>query len=241
MYKTVPKKVFLFFSFSIAALTAKAQADFNYKKFAIGTGISYIHGYTSLNKQDNHFAENVSFNYYYTPYIPLAIELQKGTLSGGGLTVNLDPYGRQYTNNYLAVIVHGDFQLGQIIDSQGDASLDILKGFYAGTGIGLISDNDKVQRTNVILANGPLTYVFPGVDQSINVMVPMRVGYEYKITNSFDEPFIRVIISYEHNLVFGQGLDGYGDPSSHFKHNFLNQYRQISFGIRFDFGETSIN
>jgi len=239
MAKTRFAKGILILIFSVGALVARAQSDFNFQKYGIGTGVSYIRGYTNLNRQDNHFAENVNFNYYLSPYIPLTFEVQKGTLSGGGLTVDLDPYGRKYTNNYLAVMIHGDFQLGQVIDVSGDVSMDILKGIYGGLGVGLISDNCTTQRTNVIAANGPLTYVFPGVDKSINLMVPLRFGYEFKITNDADEPFIRIALSYEHNLVFGQGLDGYNDPSSHFKHNNLNQYRQISLGIKFDFGGTS--
>ena len=110
---------------------------------------------------------------------------------------------------------------------------------YAGLGVGLINDNCTTQRTNIIAANGSLSYVFPGVDKSTNLMVPVRIGYEYKITNDFDEPIMRVFVSYEHNFVFGEGLDGYDDPASHFKNNSLDQYRQITFGIKFDFGGSS--
>jgi hypothetical protein len=219
------KKHVLFFILFFAAITSRAQVDVNYTQFAVGAGASYIRGYTNLNIQQNHFAENVNFTYYYTGYIPITAEIQSGTLSGGSVT--LDPYGRQYTNNYLAMILHGDFQFGQITDPD-----NFFKDFYVGTGVGVISDNDKVQRTSPADPG----YVFPGKDQSLNLMVPLRVGYEYKILNSFDEPFIRLSISYEHNVVFGQGLDGYDDPSSKFKHNFPAQYRQISFGIKFDFG-----
>jgi len=223
------KKYFLLISFLFAAALVKAQVDVNYTQYAIGAGVSYIRGYTNLNLQDNHFAENVNFTYYLTGYIPITAEIQKGTLSGG--SVVLDPYNRQYTNNYLAALVHGDFQAGQIID-QDDFFSNILKNFYLGIGVGVVSDNDKVQRTAI---TDP-TYVFPGKDQSLNLMVPLRGGYEFKIMNDFGEPFIRISISYEHNIVFGQGLDGYADPPGHFKNNNYDQYRQISFGIKFDFG-----
>jgi hypothetical protein len=230
----------------LSAMASKAQFDENYSKYAVGAGVSYIKGATNINRQDSHFAENINFTYYMlSPYIPFTFEIQKGLLSGGGLTVDLDKSGRQYSNNYLAAIVHGDFQLGYLLNvgSGSDPSLDIWKGLYAGTGIGLINDNDQVQRTNVIAANGPITgpdvYRFPGVDNSVNLMVPLRIGYEFKIKNSFGTPFIRLIFSYETNLVFGQGLDGYNDPASKFKHNFVSQYRQISFGIKYDFGGSS--
>jgi hypothetical protein len=71
-------------------------------------------------------------------------------------------------------------------------------------------------------------------------MIPIRLGYEYAVTNDFGEPIFRVTLSYEHNLVFGEGLDGYNDPSSHFKNNNLDQYRQITIGVKFNFGSNGV-
>ena len=99
-----------------------------------------------------------------------------------------------------------------------------------------IINNDNVQRTNVIAANGSLSYVFPGVDNSASVLANVRAGYEFKILNSFGEPFLRIDLGYVQNVVFGLGLDGYSDPANHFKNNAYDQYRQISLGIKFDFG-----
>src|SRR6185295_10764919 len=98
-----------------------------------------------------------------------------------------------------------------------------------GTGFGFISNNLVTQRTS---PTDP-TYVFPGSDNGLNIMVPIRFGYEIKIMNAFGEPFIRIDLGYIHNVVFGNGLDGYADPASHFKNNFPDQYRQISFGIKY--------
>lgn len=211
----------------------KAQVDVNYTQYGIGGGVSSVRGYTNLNTQFDHFAQYANFTYYYTGYIPLSFEVQKGVLSGGGVTI--DPYGRAYTDNYLSFGIRGDFQLGQIID-QDDLFSTLAKGFYSGTGVGYIINKDNVQRTNVILANGPLTYVFPGSDNSASIVVPLRFGYEIRIMNSFNEPFIRIDIGYVQNIVFGKGLDGYDDPAGHFKNNAPDQYRQISLGIKFDFG-----
>ena len=107
-----------------------------------------------------------------------------------------------------------------------------------GSGIGLVRNNNTVQRTNVILANGPPTYVFPGSDQSTNYAVPLRFGYEFKIFDSYDEPGWAIDIGYVHNLVFGEGLDGYDDPTSKFKNNATNQYRQFTIGFKYFFGTT---
>lgn len=236
------KKLILIFVFAVAAIAAKAQEGYNYKEFGIGLDVSYERGYTNVNRQDNHISENINFIYNYSPYIPITAELQFGTLSGGGLTTNLDKYGRMYTNKYEAFVVHGDFQLGEVIDYSENDILNVIKNFYFGSGAGVVFNNNTVQRTNVIPQNGPLTYVFPGSDNSINLTVPLRFGYEFKIYNDFQEPYMAIDIGYVHNMVFGEGLDGYDDPDTKFKNNATNQYRQIVIGVKFNFGNvTSFN
>lgn len=236
------KKLILFFVFAFSVVVVKAQVGYNYKEFAIGLDISYERGYTNINRQDNNIAENLNFIYNYSPYIPITAELQFGKLSGGGTTVALDPYGRQYTNQYEAFTLHGDFQMGEIIDYSESDVLNALKNFYVGSGAGIVFNNNTVQRFNVIAKNGPLDYKFPGSDRSINIIIPLRVGYEFKIYNDYEEPYMAIDIGYVHNLVFGEGLDGYDDPSSKFKNNATNQYRQIVVGVKFSFGNvTSYN
>jgi hypothetical protein len=240
------KKLILFFVFAVTATAVKAQMGYNYKEFGIGLDVSYERGYTNLQKQDNHISENINFIYNYSPYIPITAELQFGTLSGGGLTAAKDKYGRQYTNSYEAFVVHGDFQLGEVIDYSESDVLTVIKNFYFGSGVGFVFNNNVVQRTNLIPANepaqGPHPYVFPGKDNSINTMVPLRFGYEFKLYNDFEEPYMAIDIGYVHNMVFGEGLDGYDDPSNKFKNNATNQYRQIVVGVKFNFGNiTSYN
>jgi len=213
----------LFISLLFGAVTSKAQIDVNYAPYGVGAGFSSVLAFADLKIQQSHYAQYVNFTYYLTSYIPLVAEVQKGTLSGGSAT--LDPAGRFYTNNYLAFTIHGDFQLGQIMEDSG-----LLGNFYLGTGVGLISNNNVVQRT------GSDGYFFPGQDKSMELMVPIRFGYEYKILNSFGEPFIRIDLGYVHNITYGEGLDGYADPAGHFKNNSADQFRQISLGIKLDFG-----
>jgi len=236
------KKLILLFAFVFSAFVVKAQVGYNYKEFSIGLDVSYERGYTNLNRQDQHFGESINFTYNYSPYIPITAELQFGTLSGGGLTQNLDKYGRMYTNHFEGLILHGDFQLGEVVDYTESYFMSAIKGFYIGSGGGIIFNSNTVQRTNVILSNGPSTYVFPGSNSSINLTIPLRIGYEFKLFNEYEEPWMAINIGYVHNLVFGEGLDGYDDPSSKFKNNATNQYRQIVVGVRFNFGNvTSYN
>jgi hypothetical protein len=227
---------------AFSAIMVKAQLGYNYKEFGIGLDVCYERGYTNIRKQDYHIGQSLNFVYNYSPYLPIAAELQFGTLSGGGLIPKLDKFGRQYTNHFQGLILHADLQLGEFIDYSESYMNNILKGFYFGSGGGIIFNSNTVQRTNVYYGenglpnNGPSTYVFPGSNSSINLTIPLRVGYEFKLFNYWEEPYMTINIGYVHNLVFGEGLDGYDDPSSKFKNNATNQYSQIVVGVRFNFG-----
>jgi hypothetical protein len=242
------KKLILFFVLASSAIIVKAQAGYNYKEFAIGLDVGYERGYTNVAKQYEHIGENLNFTYNYSPYVPITAELQFSTLSGGGLTPKLDKFGRQYTNHFEALLVHGDFQMGEVIDYSESDVLNALKNFYFGSGVGLLFNNNTVQRTNVYYGEnglpnyGPPTYVFPGSDAGINVIIPIRFGYEFKIYNEYEEPYMAIDLGYVHNLAFGEGLDGYNDPQGKFKNNATDQYRQITIGVKFSFGNvTSYN
>lgn len=217
---------------------------YNYKEFGIGLDVNYERGYTNVNRQLEHVGASINFIYNYSPYIPVAAELQFGTLSGGGLLPSEDRYGREYTNHYEAFLVHADFQLGEVIDYSQSDILSILKNFYFGSGGGFVFNSNTVQRYSIYRPPppDPNAYKFPGSDNSINFMVPLRFGYEFKLYNYYNEPYIAIDVGYVHNLVFGEGLDGYDDPEAKFKNNATNQYRQIQVGIKFYFGNiTSFN
>jgi hypothetical protein len=230
------KKYILFFVITIVSITVKAQSGYNYQELGVGGGASYIRGYTNVQRQDNHPAFSAYFIYNYNPYLPIELEYQQGTLSGGGLTVDKDKYGRQYTNNYQAILLHADVQLGAAIDYEDSWILTALRNFYVGTGVGFISNNVTVQRTNVIVANGPLTYIFPGNNSSTGILLPLRFGYEFKIFDSYNEPSWAIDVGYIHSFEFGEGLDGYNDDPSKFKNNAIDQYRQIVVGVKYYFG-----
>jgi hypothetical protein len=230
------KKYFLFIFIALAALEVKAQGSYNYNDFGIGVGVSSVKGYTNVRRNYDNYAYNLNFTYNYSPYLPVTLELQAGKLTGGGLTVDRDLYRRQYENNYKAILLHIDVQAGEIMDYERNTFLNIIKNFYLGTGGGFVANSLKVQRTSLDDPN----YRFPGRDNGINFMLPLRFGYEIKIYNEIDMPVFGIDIGYRHNIVFGEGLDGYNDPSSKFKNNALSQYRQITIGLKYNFGrETS--
>jgi hypothetical protein len=229
-------KYILFFIPVIAAISVKAQSGYNYQELGIGGGASYIRGYTNVKKQYSHPAFNFNFIYNYNPYVPIEAEIQSGTLSGGGLLPSQDRYGREYVNNYKAIILHGDYQFGAGLDYSNSRFLQFIKDFYLGTGVGLVDNNNKVQRTNLYPIDGPLTYVFPGSDKSIDIDLPLRFGYELKIYDAYNIPSLAIDLGYIHSIVFNSGLDGYNDSRSIFKHNSQDQYRQFTIMVKYYFG-----
>ncbi len=230
------KKNFLLFVLVFSSIIVKAQGDYNFMPMGIGAGAGLIRGYTNVAKQNNTLAANINFTYYVSPYLPITLEVQKGRLWGGSRVT--DTARREYENNYLALYLHGDVQLGQFIDYYYSGINEILKNVYFGSGIGFIDDNVQAQRTNLkgSVLHPVGSYTFPGTDHSINLAVPIRMGYEFKIYNEYDEPYLRIDIQYTHTVVFGEGLDGYNDPPSHFKNQNPDQYREIGFTVKYDFG-----
>ncbi|MEB0260849.1 MULTISPECIES: hypothetical protein [unclassified Mucilaginibacter] len=226
------KKYLLFIVLALAFFKGKAQGSLNYATYGIGVSASLNHPYADLKKEYDNKSFAVTFNYFYTPYVPIGLEFQLGKLSGGGTDLKIDKDGRQFVNNYKALILHIDVQAGEVINYQGSTVLNVLKNFYLGAGIGGIANSVVTQRTSVI----DPTYTFPGKDNGINLIVPLRFGYEFKFYNEYDQPNVRLDIGYQHNLTFGEGLDGYADPSTKFKNNALDQYRQITVGIKVNFG-----
>jgi hypothetical protein len=178
----------------------------------------------------------LNFTYYASPYLPVTAELQTGRLWGGSRVS--DPYGREYENNYTALFIHADLQLGQVIDYYYSGFNEIIKNLYFGSGVGFVSDDIQNQRTNLFYQSGhePGTYTFPGSNSSIDFSIPLRTGYEFKFYNEYDEPYLRLDIDYTHTFVFGEGLDGYDDPSNKFKNQNPDQYRMIAITLKYNFG-----
>lgn len=216
---------------------AKAQYGYNFAPFGVELGASSVRAYGNLPKNFNNIAFSLSGIYNYSPYLPVAAELQIGTLSGGSNSdKTIDPYGRQYTNNYKAIIIHADLEAGEIMDYGDSFVLNILKNFYVGTGFGVLSNTMGFIQRNDPYNKG---YVFPGTNSSINGVLPLRFGYEIKFFNDYEEPSFALNIGYRHNIVFGEGMDGYDDPSARFKNNALDQFRQISISLKFNFGNVT--
>ena len=234
---SVKKHILFLILAAFAVGTVNAQSGYTYQQIGVGLDVSYIKGFTNVQAQYSHPAYDLNIVYNVTPYLPFSAEFQTGQLSGGGLSPTVDKYGRQYTNNYKAFLIKGDYQLGNDLDYSYDGFAQLIKNVYVGAGLGFILNSNTVQRTNVIPQNGSLSYVFPGTNNSTSPVLALRIGYEFKIYNYYNVPSMALDIGYTHNIAFGEGLDGYNDPNGHFKNSSPDQYRQFIIGLKFFFGE----
>lgn len=237
----VLKKFLLFFILVIFTIAVKAQG-YHYASFGIGVSVNYQRPYADLAEYDKTLSFSVSPHYNITPYLPVGLQFEMGRLSGGSITTN--EYRKAYDNHYMAIGVRGDIMLGEVLEYSNSNFLYFIKDFYAGTGLGIIHNKMAfVQRTNLLPTGYPVgAYVYPGDDSSTNLVIPLRFGYEYKIYNQFDEPYMSINLAYTHNFTMGEGLDGYNDPPSKFKNNSPDQYAQLSISVKFNlFGSSYYN
>jgi hypothetical protein len=226
------KKYILLIAVTFASLVVKAQGGYNYNAFGFGIGGGMVHPLADLKKGYNDKAFNANFTYYFNPYVPVVLEFQVGKLRGGGNTVAEDKDTRRYENSYKAIMLHVNYQLGDAFDYYRSDFLNIIKNFYGGIGGGFILNSVNTNRFSLI----DLGYRFPGNDKTVNFIVPLRLGYEFKIYDYYGVPKFGIDIGYQHYVTFGEGLDGYEDPTSKFKNNAPDQYRQFSIGLKYNFG-----
>jgi len=227
------KKYILLIVIAFACFKANAQGADSYHSYGIGFGVSGARPMADLKKQFNDMAFNANLTYFYNRYVPIVLEFQVGKLRGGGNTIAEDKDTRRFENKYKALMFHIDYQLGDAIDDYNPSGfMKFLKNLYGGIGAGVIFNKVDANRLSAIEAG----YVFPGKDKSNNLIVPLRIGYEIKVYDEYDTPILGIDIGYQHNVIFGEGLDGYDDPTFKFKNNALDQYRQLTIGLRYNFG-----
>lgn len=208
-----------------------AQLSYNYTGYSVGLGGGLALASADLAKKINKNAFFVNLNYNYSPYTTFTAELQAGKLAGGDRVTDIAR--RAFENSFKAVVFYADLQAGEYIDYRNRGFLNIIKNFYAGTGFGVIHNRmTSIQRTSL---NDP-KYTFPGQDASTELMLPVRIGYEFKFYNDYQEPQTRVNINYQINWVYGEGLDGYNDPSTMFRNNYVDRYSLLSVSVKYSFG-----
>lgn len=207
--------------------TAKAQLGFDYAQYDLGFGGDYSRVVGSdaekvVGTATGHF----NFNYNVSPFLNYVVEVQAGTLKGGADSTRSM---RVFENNFTAVILRGQIQAGEFIDYSQSRLMNGLKNFYVSTGIGFVVNKLKVNESlRLPDAEG---FYSPGRDYSNQLLIPFRIGYEFKIFNKFNQPSVKIDLGYQLNYILGDDLDGFETGR-----NKNDVYDQISVGVKFSIG-----
>jgi hypothetical protein len=254
------KAIFIILLIQATVFTAKAQLGYNYAQYSMGFGMDYVKASTSVPNQLSYPAFHFSAGYNVSPYTNFSLEYQFGTLSGGfdhyyakavaaldpkstkydsllnAIPLNYqktDPYELNYTNHFQMINLHADVQVGEVFDLSQDSWTHYLNDIYVGSGIGMVFNNISDNHARL---SPDSSYYIGGLDKSQNIVVPIRIGYQYKIYNSYDEPAIVLELGYQYNYVLGYGLDGFADPVVVHQ---LETYSGFHFNIKFNFGSVT--
>ncbi len=238
------KKHYLALLLVVLAVSASAQSNFN--RLSVGVGAGGVYSFTDTRFGAFSYAVAGNIDYHITPFITGGLELQGGTIKGGGQGGVPDIHGRQFTNTYKALSVNGKFRAGEFTDFYYSDFLNYTKGFYLGVGVGAVMNDltapgaiirDKPQASS---PNG--LYTFPGLSKSTNMLVPINVGIDFYFPDGWGD--IRYIfnINYQTNFTFGEGLDGYNDSkAAGFKNLAPDMYNFLSIGAKYTFGPKGLS
>lgn len=232
--KTTLTILLLSFSLGLAAQS-------NFYKFSVGAGGGVTQSFADLQKHDFGIAGYVVADYLFTPFVSLGLEIQAGEINGGDK--NTDKDHRQFINSFKAVTANGKLYLGALTDYEHNGFLNAIKGLYAGAGLGIIQNNVKNVRIKPY-PNGTIdanSYVFPGLDKSKEVLIPLNLGINFYIPDR--EGAYRYVINfnYQANVSLGEGLDGYDDSSVRLVNGKPDVYTYFSLGIRYNFGSIGLS
>lgn len=206
-------------------------AQSNFYKLGVGLGAGGTYSFTDVKQGNFGLAGYATAEYYFTPFITGSLELQMGTVKGGN--IKTDSHNREFTNGYKAITLGGKARLGQLTDFYYNDFLNYIKGFYIGTGAGVIVN--KMKSIVRVKPDGS-GYVFPGSDNSVNAVVPINVGIDFYFPDQWGDIRYVVNVNYQTNFTFGEGLDGYNDPKTKFKNVSPDLYTYFSVGVRYNFG-----
>jgi len=225
MIKLISKTAILTLVVCCSTLIAKAQLGYDYSQYEAGVaaGFDQVHGaaQTQPISQSIHF----NFTYNYTPYTNFVFEVQLGRLTGGDSIATTT--GRYFNNDFSAFIFRGQLQFGEFIDYSGSQFKNAIKNLYVSAGVGYIVNN--ITQINRYSIQFPGFYT-GGQNSSNEPFIPLRIGYEFKVFNRYQQPAFKVDLGYQYNFVFGDGLDGFTTSNGD------RAYTQFTVGVKFAIG-----
>jgi len=216
MIKRISKPLLITLVVCCTSLIARAQLGFDYSEWALGAGV----GITSVmgNAETQTTTPVVHLNYVF--------EAQMGRIAGGDSLTSAS--GRQFTGDLTAFVFRGQLQLGEILDYEKSPFKNAIKNLYISAGAGyVVSHITGINRYSI---KNPGEYT-PGVLNSQEPFIPLRIGYEFKVFNKYQQPSFMIDLAYAYNYVLSDNLDGFTVGSNHH-----DVYTQICIGFKFAFG-----
>jgi len=225
MIKSITRTTILTLIVCLTTLITKAQIGYDFSHYEIGVAAGFDQ--VSGAAQTQTMTQSIHFNLTYnaTPYTNFVFEAQLGRLTGGDSLHTST--GRYFNNDFSAFIFRGQLQFGEFLDYEHSAFKNAIKNFYVSAGAGYIVNH--ITQINRYSIQNPGLYT-GGMNSSNEPFVPLRLGYEFKVYNQYQQPAFKVDLAYEYNLVFGDGVDGFTTAM----HN--EAYSQFIIGIKFAIG-----
>jgi hypothetical protein len=230
MIKLIPKTTLLTIIICCTALITRAQTGFDYSQYEIGAAAGFNSVYGDAETQTTTPSFHLNLTYNSSPFVNIVFEVQMGRLAGGDSLKTLT--GRQFTADLTSFILRGQLQMGEIIDYSHSPLNNALKNLYVSGGIGyVVSHITSINRYSILKPG----FYTPGVLNSQEPFIPLRLGYEFKVFNKYQQPAFKVDLGYEYNFVLSDNLDGF-TSGSHF-----DVYTQFFIGFKFAFGGSIIS
>jgi len=215
---------------------AKAQIGYNYSQYDLGASGMLSMPSGSFAKPLKRYGAQLHFTYNYSPYINYIAEVQVGSLAGGSNS-DLPEESFSYANDYTAVSFRAQLQMGEILDYSRSRFINFFKNLYVSSGVGVIytsaKDFDVTTDENLDDTDPsiPITYVEVNAsNKSSSIFIPLKTGYELKLFNSYNEPWAKIDLGYQYNVVMSHTFDGLSLNSGN------NNWSQFVVGVKFALG-----
>jgi hypothetical protein len=214
---------------------AIGYAQSNFYKLGVAAGFGVTQSFGDVYNKGTSVAAYAAADYYFTPYVNIGLEYQRGKIIGGDKD-DITVYQRQFKNDYRALLVQGKAQLGILIDYQRSGFLNAIRGLYVGGGIGVVKNEHKSRVGVREGEDGQIIEVFPGTASSKEVSLPLNVGINIYYPDRIGTNRFILNFNYQTNISFGEGLDSYDNSVNSFKTGVPDMYVFLTAGIRYQFG-----
>lgn len=225
MIKSILKTSIIILLCTVSFL-AKAQIGFDYAQYEVGFAAG-INQASSADVQTLKTTPSINLNFTYnqSPYINYIFNVEVGRLKGGSPNTTTQ---RQFENHFSAYTFRVQVQAGELIDYSQSAVANAFKNLYLSSGLGYINNNVVFRTDDVLLL--AKDQILPFEPKTNEIFIPVRLGYEFKIFNSYNQPAVKIDLGYQYNFIMGDNIDGYVAGA----HN--DAYSQVTLGFKFAIG-----